>query len=62
MQFTKGAKVLMRLSSVEVFEYDMIVTDYEYDEDRAGWDYWLKEENGLSWPKKVKQSNLKRRR
>ena len=54
----------MRRSSTEPFEFYMLVTDFEYDAERDGWDYWLKEDNTmeLSWPKMVKETNLKRRR
>ena len=62
MQFTIGAKVLMRLNSTDTWDYSMIVTGAEYNEDRAGWDYSLKETNGLTRPKMVKQSNLKKQR
>ncbi|KAI4156723.1 MAG: hypothetical protein LQ340_000037 [Diploschistes diacapsis] len=58
------ATVLMRRSSTDIFEDYMIVTEPVFDEDRNGWVYRLKEDSstGLSWPKKVKETNLKRRR
>ena len=54
----------MRRTSADVFEFDMVVTDFEYDRAREGWDYWLREDNaqGLAWPKLVKETNLKKRR
>lgn len=54
----------MRRSSTDPWEFDMIVTSYEYNDERAGWDYSLKEDNaqGLAWPKKVKETNLKKRK
>ena len=63
-RFHEGTKVLMRRGSTEFFEFHMIITGCEYNEDRDGWDYWLKEDNAMAmlWPKKVKETNLRRQR
>jgi hypothetical protein len=51
----------MRKDSTEVFEYSMIVLSFEYNDERAGWDYKLKEDpSNILYGPVVKESNLKR--
>ena len=52
----------MRKSFQEPWEYDMIVISAEYDDERKGWDYWLKEDSKLEtkYQHKVKETDLRR--
>ena len=52
----------MRKNEDELWEYNMIVVDMEYDEIRKGWNYCLKEDNDTQkpWPKWVKETNMRK--
>lgn len=63
-KFLKNAKVKMRRGSNELFELglNMVVVDREYNENRAGWDYTLKEDpTEIPYQYLIKETNLKRR-
>ena len=50
----------MKDKSTGLFEYDMVITGLEYDEGRAGWNYSLKDANGIAWSHMVPETELKR--
>ena len=53
---------MMRMNEDEDFECDVTVADDpEYDDDRRGWDYRVKDTgSGVEWQKKVAETNLER--
>ena len=55
-----GKKVWMRKSETEPFEFIMFVVRYEYNYERQGWDYQLKDEDGNEYPGLVKETNTKK--
>lgn len=50
----------MRRSTAETFDYIMFVDGWQYDEDRCGWDYWLKNEEGIRYGHLVKETDTKK--
>lgn len=50
----------MRRSASQTFDYIMFVDDWEYDQERGGWDYWLKDENGIMYDKLVRETDTKK--
>lgn len=55
-----GKKVWMRKSETDFFEFIMFVVRYEYNYERQGWDYQLKDEDGNEHPGLVKETNTKK--
>ncbi|KAL8950187.1 MAG: hypothetical protein Q9222_003765 [Ikaeria aurantiellina] len=56
----KGKKVLMRKSHSEPYDYIMFVNDWKFNEDRQGWDYELKNEDGIKYGSWVKETDTQR--
>jgi len=53
----------MRRGPGQPFEFEMVVSNYRYDQDRGGWDYKVKEEaNNVPYASMVMESNLKKRK
>lgn len=59
-RWNKDRKVWMRKSVSQTFDYIMFVDGWEYNEDRGGWDYWLKDENGIKYGNLVKETDTTR--
>ena len=50
----------MRLSASDTFDYIMFVDRWVYNEERGGWDYWLKNEDGIGYKSLVKETDTKK--
>ena len=51
--------VWMRKSEAEPFEFKMFVKSWHYNEDRKGWDYRLRDEEGNEYADLVKETDTK---
>ena len=49
----------MRKSETELFEFNMFVNSWRYNEERGGWDYKLRNEEGQEWENWVKETDTK---
>ena len=47
----------MRKSEVEPFKFKMFVKSWHYNEDRGGWDYRLRDEEGKEYEELVKETD-----
>ena len=50
----------MRKSASEPFDYIMYVDGWDYDQERDGWSYWLKDEHGIKYGNLVKETDTKK--
>lgn len=50
----------MRLSETEPYLFLKWVKDYEYNKDRGGWDYQLREEDGTVYGTWVREEDTKK--
>ena len=56
----KDRKVYMRRSASQTFDYVMFVDGWEYDEERQGWAYWLRDESGARYGQLVNESDTRK--
>ncbi|CAF9915628.1 MAG: hypothetical protein HETSPECPRED_002541 [Heterodermia speciosa] len=58
-KWIKDDAVWMRNSETELFEFNMFVDSWRYNEERGGWDYKLRNEAGQEWENWVKETDTK---
>ena len=50
----------MRKSSADTFDYQMFVKSWQYNAERGGWDYKLKDGKDVEYENWVKETDTKR--